>query len=64
MRPSIARAAISLCATLLVGFAAGAVQVARGAHFASHVLWTACIAYGVNLALERLLALRRARAGS
>jgi membrane-associated PAP2 superfamily phosphatase len=54
---------IALAVALLIGFAAGAVQVARGAHFASHVLWAACIAYGVNLALARLPALRRERAG-
>lgn len=54
----------ALAAALALGLAAGAVQVARGAHFLSHVLWTACIAYGVNLALARWLALRRARAGS
>jgi membrane-associated PAP2 superfamily phosphatase len=27
------------------------VQVARGAHFASHVLWTAWVAWAVTLAL-------------
>lgn len=65
LRGSAPRTArLALAAALAIGLAAGAVQVARGAHFASHVLWTACIAYGVNLALERLLALRRARAGS
>ena len=40
-----------LPAAQLVGFVAGAVQVARGAHFPSHVLWTAWIAWGVTLAL-------------
>jgi membrane-associated PAP2 superfamily phosphatase len=56
LRGTAPRAArVAFAAAVLVGLAAGAVQVARGAHFASHVLWTACIAYGVNLALERLL---------
>ena len=65
LRRSASRAAwLALAAALLIGLAAGAVQVARGAHFASHVLWTACIAYGVNLVLERLLAPWTATAGS
>jgi membrane-associated PAP2 superfamily phosphatase len=65
LRGAAPRAArLALAAALSIGVAAGAVQVARGANFLSHVLWTACIAYGVNLALARWLALRRARAGS
>lgn len=49
------RAAIGvLAAAWLVGLAAGAVQVARGAHFASHVLWTAWLAWAVTLALASL----------
>jgi membrane-associated PAP2 superfamily phosphatase len=48
-RPQAARYA--LAAALAIGFAAGAVQVARGAHFVSHVLWTAWIAWAVTLAL-------------
>lgn len=54
--PSAAR--IGLAAAWLVGLIASAVQVARGAHFVSHALWTAWIAWAVNLALY--LALRRA----
>lgn len=48
-KPRAARYA--LAAALLIGAAAGAVQVARGAHFPSHVLWTAWIAWAVTLAL-------------
>ena len=40
-----------LCAAWIIGLAAGAVQVARGAHFVSHVLWTAWVAWAVTLAL-------------
>ena len=49
------RAAISaLVAALVIGFGAGAIQVARGAHFPSHVLWTAWVAWAVTLALAAL----------
>lgn len=48
-RPRAARYA--LAAALVIGFAAGAVQLARGAHFVSHVLWTAWVAWAVTLAL-------------
>ena len=40
-----------LWAGWIIGLGAGAVQVARGAHFASHVLWTAWVAWAVTLAL-------------
>jgi membrane-associated PAP2 superfamily phosphatase len=40
-----------LAAAWAIGLAAGAIQVARGAHFASHVLWTAWIAWAVTLLL-------------
>jgi membrane-associated PAP2 superfamily phosphatase len=56
-RPRAARAA--LVAAWVIGLAAGAVQVARGAHFASHVLWTAWVAWAVTLAADTLA---RARA--
>ena len=52
-RPRAARAA--LVAAWAVGLAAGAVQVARGAHFASHVLWTAWVAWAVTLAADALI---------
>jgi membrane-associated PAP2 superfamily phosphatase len=42
----------ALVAAWAVGLAAGAVQVARGAHFASHVLWTAWVCWAVCLALS------------
>jgi membrane-associated PAP2 superfamily phosphatase len=51
-RPRAARAA--LAAAWLIGLAAGAVQVARGAHFATHVLWSAWVAWAVTLAAARL----------
>jgi len=56
-RQRAARAALS--AGWIIGLAAGAVQVARGAHFASHVLWTACVAWLVTMAADSL---HRARA--
>jgi membrane-associated PAP2 superfamily phosphatase len=43
----------------LLGTLLGAVQVARGAHFPSHVLWTAWVTWAVNVAL--LSAQTRAR---
>jgi len=59
LRDAHPRAArIGLAAAWLVGLVASAVQVARGAHFVSHTLWTAWIAWAVNLALY--VALRRA----
>jgi membrane-associated PAP2 superfamily phosphatase len=51
-RPTAARAA--LAAAWIIGLGAGAIQVARGAHFASHVLWTAWVAWAVTLAAARL----------
>jgi len=47
--PRLARAALVLAWVL--GLTAGAVQVARGAHFASHALWTAWIAWALNVGL-------------
>jgi membrane-associated PAP2 superfamily phosphatase len=44
-----------LIAAWLIGLAAGAIQVARGAHFASHVLWTAWIAWAITLVLSTLV---------
>jgi membrane-associated PAP2 superfamily phosphatase len=51
----------ALAAALLLGMAAGAVQVARGAHFPSHVLWTAWVAWAVTLLLAALAALTGGR---
>jgi len=51
-RPAAACAA--LAAAWIIGLGAGAIQVARGAHFASHVLWTAWVAWAVTLAAARL----------
>lgn len=41
-------------AALAAGTIAGAVQVMRGAHFVSHVLWTAWTVWAINLALLTL----------
>jgi len=60
--PSKAKARYALGAALLIGIVAGAVQVARGAHFPSHVLWTACVAWAVTLLLAWLAPLMRRRA--
>jgi membrane-associated PAP2 superfamily phosphatase len=51
----------ALAAGWIIGLAAGAIQIARGAHFLSHVLWTAWVAWGVTLALA---ALERRRAAA
>jgi membrane-associated PAP2 superfamily phosphatase len=45
------RAWQSWALALFFGTLFGAVQIARGAHFLSHVLWSAWIVWGVNLAL-------------
>ena len=54
--PRLARWALGLAWTL--GLLAGAVQVARGAHFASHALWTAWISWALNVALYALWRLK------
>lgn len=51
--PRLARAGLALA--LALGLVATAVQVARGAHFASHGLWTAWLAWAVNVALYALI---------
>jgi membrane-associated PAP2 superfamily phosphatase len=52
-RPRLARWALALA--WLLGLTAAAVQVARGAHFLSHALWTAWISWGLNVALYPLV---------
>jgi membrane-associated PAP2 superfamily phosphatase len=52
-RPRLARWALALA--WLLGLTAAAVQVARGAHFASHALWTAWISWALNVALYAAL---------
>lgn len=44
----------AMAAALVIGILAGAVQVVRGAHFPSHVLWTAWVAWAVTLLLAWL----------
>jgi membrane-associated PAP2 superfamily phosphatase len=51
--PRLARAALALA--WIVGLTAGAVQVVRGAHFPSHALWTAWIAWALNVGLYALI---------
>ena len=65
LRPHHATAArVALAAAWFIGVAVGAAQIARGAHFASHVLWTAWVAWTVTLAADALAgsALARRRA--
>lgn len=50
--PRLARAALALA--WFIGLVAGGVQVARGAHFASHALWTAWVAWAINIPLYAL----------
>ena len=52
-RPRLARWA--LAAAWLLGLAAAGVQVARGAHFVSHGLWTAWVAWALNIGLYALI---------
>lgn len=51
--PGLARGALAFAWVL--GLLAGGVQVARGAHFASHALWTAWIAWALNVGLYALM---------
>jgi len=53
LQPRLARWA--LAAAWVLGLTAAAVQVARGAHFASHALWTAWIAWALNVGLYALI---------
>jgi membrane-associated PAP2 superfamily phosphatase len=48
-QPRLARRALAMA--WLLGLAAAFVQVARGAHFASHALWTAWICWALNVVL-------------
>ncbi|MGE0876692.1 MAG: phosphatase PAP2 family protein [Burkholderiales bacterium] len=57
--PKAARAV--LAAAWALGLVAGAVQIARGAHFASHVMWTAWIAWTSSRAMH--IAASRLRGG-
>jgi membrane-associated PAP2 superfamily phosphatase len=57
LRPRVAR--LWLFAVLLAGTLAGAAQVIRGAHYVSHVLWSAWLCWVVTLIV--LFALRQVR---
>ncbi len=50
-----------MAAVLLIGLALGGVQLVRGAHFASHTLWSAWLCFGVNVVLARWLPQERPR---
>lgn len=52
-QPRLARWALALA--WLLGLTAAAVQVARGAHFVSHGLWTAWLSWGLNVVLYGLV---------
>lgn len=52
-QPRLARWA--LAAAWVLGLTAAAVQVARGAHFVSHGLWTAWVAWALNIGLYALI---------
>ena len=45
---------------LALGLVLGGVQIVRGAHFASHTLWSGWICFSVNVALARWLSARPA----
>lgn len=44
-----------LWAVAVIGLMLGAVQLVRGAHFASHILWSGWICFSLNAALARWL---------
>ncbi len=45
----------SVWGVLVLGLLLGLVQLARGAHFPSHTLWSAWICFGLNLMMSRWL---------
>lgn len=50
-----------LLATVVAGVVLGAVQVVRGAHFVSHVLWTAWCCWALSAVLHHAIARRAAK---
>ncbi|MDM0046011.1 phosphatase PAP2 family protein [Variovorax dokdonensis] len=50
-----------LWVALVAGFTFGVSQQLRGAHYASHTLWTAWICWSVSMALDALFQARQAR---
>lgn len=50
-RPALARA--WLCATLACGAVLAGVQVVRGAHFASHAMWSAWLSWSICVVASR-----------
>lgn len=48
-----------LAAVMVAGAAAGAAQVVRGAHFVSHVLWSAWLCWTICTLADRAAAVRR-----
>ena len=55
-RPALARAI--LAASLGVGALFGYAQVARGAHFASHIIWSAWLCWCIGVVAARLIDVR------
>jgi len=55
--PSVAR--LWLAAVLVSGVVLGAVQTVRGAHYASHTLWTAWLCWTLSWAMTSALSARR-----
>jgi membrane-associated PAP2 superfamily phosphatase len=55
-------ASLAMRAVLVLGTVLGFVQIARGAHFLSHVLWSAWAVWGIDLALLALCRWPRLRA--
>lgn len=59
LRPAGARGAgLALAAALLLGATMGAGRMVQGAHFLSHVLWSAWLAWALSVALAALLGCR------
>ena len=58
------RARMALACVLIAGAACGWAQVARGAHFPSHVLWSAWIIWTTCCVLAALISWHRSRTGT
>jgi len=55
-------ARVWLAAVIAAGLLLGAVQLARGAHYPSHTLWSGWLCFGVNVVLARWLVVPEAPA--
>ena len=61
-RPRLAR--VWLAGVLLAGLAFGWAQLARGAHYPSHTLWSAWLCWAVCVAVDRIRPATAARAAA